>query len=148
MWFAIAQIVAQGFGMERQQEAERAGWEAEKQLREIAAQQERSNAEAAVAARTAEYTKVMEAQDLIFGTQGRKMEGSVSAIEQASEQQFQRDVSLIRAAGASRAQMQRAGIAGSEYGLTAKQAAERRNFATKAASSIATYGTESTKQVK
>lgn len=136
MWF-VAQIVAQGFGMERQQEAERAGWEAEKQLREIAAQQERSNAEAAVAARTAEYTKVMEAQDLIFGTQGRKMEGSVSSIEQASEQEFQRDVSLIRASGAARAQMQRAGTAGMESGLVSKQAAERQKFFIDSASTIA-----------
>jgi len=137
MWFALAQIAAQGFAMDRAQEAQRVGWDTERQLREIASQQEIANAEAQAAARTADYNRVMEAQDLIFGTQGRKAEGSVTALYTGQEQQYKRDISLIKASGQARAQMQRAGTAGMEAGLIGQQAAQSGKFAADAASLIA-----------
>ena len=112
MWFAIAQVATQAFGQMRAEEAQKVDDAYRQQMLNIAVEQERVNAEAQVAQRTSEYNKVMEAQDLIFGAQGRKEEGSVQAIQRASEQGLQRDVSLIRAAGAARSQMRKAGAAG------------------------------------
>lgn len=128
MWFAIAQIATQAFQMERQQERAAVDEQYRQQLLGLAAKQEETNAEAQVAQRLNEYNKVMEAQDIIFGTQGRKEEGSVQAIQSAGEQALERDISLIRAAGASRSAMRKAGAAGEMAGFQRAQEGQRQQF--------------------
>ena len=103
---------------------------------EISAEQERVNAEAQVAGRLSEYNQVVAAQDVIFGTQGRKEEGSVMAIESESERALERDVSLIRAVGATKAQMVRAGAAGQASGFAKQQQAQRNQYTTSIISEV------------
>jgi hypothetical protein len=136
MWFAIAQIATQAFGQMRAEERQKVDDAYRQQLLSLSAEQERVNAEAQVAQRTNEYNKVMEAQDLIFGMQGRKEEGSVSAIQNAGEQAYERDVSLIRAAGASRSQMRKAGAAGEALANQRVQQAQRNQLVSNAIQTI------------
>ena len=138
MFFAVAQVAVGFLQMSKAQERAKVDEGFRQQMLEIAAEQERVNAEAQVAGRLAEYSEVMATQDVIFGTQGRLEEGSARAIERESERALGRDVSLIRAAGATRAQMARAGAAGEASGFAKRQAAERGQFL---ASAIETIGT-------
>ena len=136
MFFAIAALAVQGLQQEAAQERAKVDEEFRQQMLEIAAEQERINAEAQVAGRLAEYNEVMAAQDVIFGTQGRLEEGSVRAIERESERALERDTSLIRAMGATRAQMTRAGAAGQAAGFAKQQQAQREQYATQVMSTI------------
>ncbi len=138
MFFAVAQVAVGFLQMSKAQERAQVDEEFRQQMLAISAEQERVNAEAQVAGRLAEYNEVMAAQDVIFGTQGRLEEGSARAIERESERALGRDVSLIRAAGATREKMARAGAAGEASAFAKSQAAERAQFL---ASSIETIGT-------
>ena len=137
MFFAIAALAVQGLQQEAAQERAKVDEAFRQQILEIAAEQERINAEAQVAGRLAEYNEVIATQDVIFGTQGRLEEGSAAAIGAESERALERDVSLIRAIGATRAQMTRAGAAGQAAGFARQEQAQREQFTTKAVETIA-----------
>lgn len=136
MFFAIAALASQEFGTMRAEESARVNEKYRQDMLEIAAEQQRVNAEAAVAGRLAEYNEIVATQDVIFGTQGRLEEGSVAAIESESERALERDTSLIRAIGATKAQMTRAGAAGQASGFESQMAAQRAGLVTSALSTV------------
>lgn len=136
MFFAIAALAVQGLQQEAAQERAKVDEQYRQELLAIAAEQERVNAEAQVAGRLAEYNEVMAAQDVIFGTQGRLEEGSVRAIERESERGLERDISLIRAIGATKAEMTEAGAAGQASGFAKQQQAQTNQLISSGLSSI------------
>jgi len=136
MFFAIGALVLQGIQQEQSQSRMQIDEEFRQQMLSISAEQERVNAEAQAAARMAEYNQVIETQDIIFGTQGRKSEGTATAIQQESERALKRDTSLIKAMGETRAAMTRAGAAGQASGFTKQQQAQSNQFQAQAIQTI------------
>jgi Tfp pilus assembly protein PilV len=136
MFFAIAALAVQGLQMNAAQERAAVDEEYRQQLLNISAEQERTNAEAEAAGRISEYNQVMAAQDIIFGTQGRKEEGSVTAIQGESERALERDVSLIRAIGGTRSKMVKAGAAGQASGFAKQQQAQSNQFVSNVISTV------------
>ena len=145
MFFAVAALANQVFGSMRAEESAHVNEAYRQDMLEIAAEQERVNAEAQVAGRLAEYNEVVATQDVIFGTQGRLEEGSVAAIQSEGERALERDTSLIRAIGATKAQMTRAGAAGQASGFESQAAAKRAQNVSSALSLVGgTFGKQVT----